>query len=43
MAIHGRYCTLNSFNSIAYNTIHPAALGLLIAHYRGMFVKTTTV
>ena len=43
IAMHGRYCILNSLNSVAYNVICPAASGLLITLRRGLFVKTIIV
>ena len=43
MSIYGRYRTSNSLNLIAYSTIHPVTLGLLIALHRGLFVRMTIV
>ena len=42
-AVHGRYCMSNSLSSIAYKAILPAALGLLMALFKGWSVKTMMV
>ena len=43
MAVHERYCMSNSLNSIAYNAIHLAVSGLLIAHRKGLSVRMITL
>ena len=43
MAVCGQYYTSNSLNSIAHSAICPAASGLLIAHYKGLSVRTITM
>ena len=42
-AVHGRYCTLNSFSLIALKAILSVASGLLIALFKGWSVRTTIV
>ena len=43
MLVCKRYCMSNSLNSIVYSAIHPVALGLLIAHHRGLSFRTITI
>ena len=43
MAVHGWYCMSNSLNSIAHSAIHLTALGLLIAHRKGLLARTITM
>ena len=41
--VRGQYCMLNSLNLTAHNAIRPAALGLLIALYRGLSIRMIIV
>ena len=42
-AVRGWYCMSNSLSSIAHKAIIPAASGLLMALFKGWFVKTMMV